>query len=338
MSGQRQEVRNRAGHRACVALAVCAANATLSHAQQAAWRPERPVEIIVASTAGSSLDGTARFIQRIWQGERIVSSPVVVATKPGGGGAIATAYLDQRVGDGHHLLIAQQTVITNYVMGRTRTNYSDYTPVSTLYTEYMTLVVTPGSRLKTGRDLQDLLKKDPQALAIGIGVARGGTNHLTVALLTKAMGLDVKQMKTVIFQGNSDALTALLGGHIDIASMSFAQAKNGAQQGQLRILGIAAEKRLDGEFAVIPTWKEQGFDAVLTNQRYVLAPKGLTAAQIAYWDAAFQKLVQTEEWKSEVKKHDWVEDYAGAKLTGERLAALYPKLRGALIDAGLTKQ
>lgn len=318
----------------CALLALLGCGA---HAQQPAWRPERPVEIVVPSSAGSSLDGTARFVQKVWQGHRVIDSHVVVVSKPGGGGAIATSYIDQRPGDGHFLLLAQQTVITNYAMGRTKTNYTDYTPLATLYAEYMTMVVPPQSRLKSARDFQQVLAKDPQALSIGIGVARGGTNHLTLSLLTKAMGLDVKQMKTVIFQGNSDSLTAVLGGHIDIASMSFALAKNATQQGQLRILGIAAEKRLGGEFAHIPTWKEQGFDVVLLNQRYVLGPRGLTAAQTAYWDAAFQKLVQTEEWKAEVRKHDWLDDYAGSRETQQRLAALFPKLRGALVDAGLTK-
>ncbi len=257
------------------ALAALLGTGTLAHAQQSPWRPDRPVEIVVPSTPGSSLDGTARFIQKIWQALRAIDTPVIVVSKPGGGGAIATSYLDQRPGDGHFLLLAQQTVLTNHAMGRTKTNYTDYTALATLYAEYMTMVVPPASRIKSARDLQELLKKDPQALSIGIGVARGGTNHLTLSLLTKAMGLDVKQMKTVIFQGNADSLTAVLGGHIDIASMSFAQAKNAAQQGQLRILGIAADKRLGGEFANIPTWKEQGFDVVLLNQRYVLGPEDL---------------------------------------------------------------
>lgn len=319
------------------ALVTLTGLGTAGHAQQASWRPERPVEIVVPSTAGSSLDGTARFTQKVWQASRAIDTPIIVVSKPGGGGAIATGYLDQRAGDGHFLLLAQQTVITNYAMGRTKTNYTDYTALATLYAEYMTMVVPPNSRLKSARDFQQLLAKDPQALSIGIGVARGGTNHLTLSLLTKAMGLDVKLMKTVIFQGNSDSLTAVLGGHIDIASMSFAQAKNAAQQGQLRILGIAADKRLGGEFANVPTWKEQGFDVVLLNQRYVLGPKGLTPAQIAYWDGAFQKLTQADEWKAEVKKHDWLDDYAGSKETQQRLAALFPQLRGALVEAGLTK-
>jgi putative tricarboxylic transport membrane protein len=201
----------------------------------------------------------------------------------------------------------------------------------------MTMVVPVNSRLKSGRDFQEVLRKDPTALSIGIGVARGGTNHLSVALLMKAMGLDVKQMKTVVFQGNSDSLTALMGGHIDLGSMSFAQAKNGALQGQLRILGVAAEKRLEGEFSNIPTWREQGYDVVLLNQRYVLAPKGLTTSQIAYWETAFQKLAQTDEWKAEVKKRDWVEDHAGSRETVQLLGVLYPKLKGALIEAGLAK-
>lgn len=334
MAARRNPFRMRCRH----ALACCALFLpVLCGAQQGAWKPERPVEIIVPSTAGSAIDVTARLIQKVWQAQRTVETPILVTNKTGGGGVLATGYLDQKPGDAHVVHIALQTVMTNYVLGRSKANYTEYTPLATLYAEYMTMVVPPSSRIKSGRDMQEILKKDPNALSIGIGVARGGTNQLTLALLTKAMGIDVKQLKTVIFPGNAESLTAVMGGHIDISSMSFAQAKGAAQQGQLRIVGIASEKRVEGEFSNVPTWKEQGFDVVLLNQRYALAPKNLTPAQIAYWDSAFQKLVQSEDWKAEAKKHDWVEDYAGSKQTQQRLAALYPKLRGALIDSGLAK-
>lgn len=324
--------------RIAAAVAVLTGIATLSHAQPGGWRPERPVEIVVPVAAGAATDGTARLVQRILQNNRIVDVPVIVVNKPGGGQTLAMNYLDQRVGDGHTLLNSTMSLMTNHIQGRSKANYTDYTPVAVLFSEYMTLVVRPDSPLKTGRDIQERLKKDPGSLSIAVGIAVGGTNHLTVALVTKAMGTDVKKLKTVVFQANAHALTALMGGHVDLSSMSLATAWNAAQQGKLRIIAITSDRRLEGALAEIPTWKEQGFDVVFTNTRFVIGPKGMTPAQTAYWDAAFERLVQNEEWKDEVRKNDWVSDYLGSRQSPQRLAAIYEQLKGALVDAGLAKE
>ncbi len=317
---------------------VLAGAVTYSHAQQTAWQPERPVEIVVPTTPGGAIDTTARLIQRILQNNRIIEVPVVVVNKPGGGQALAMTYLDQRAGDPHHLLNSTMSLMTNHIQGRSKANYTDYTPVAILFGEPMTLVVKPDSPLKTGRDIQEKLKKDPQSLSIAVGLARGGAGHLTVTLVTKAMGVDAKKLKTVVFQANADAMTALMGGHVDFSSMSLASAWNAAQQGKLRIIAITSDRRLEGALAEIPTWKEVGFDVVFTNIRFMLGPKGMSPAQTAYWDGALERVVQSEEWKDAVQKNHWAPEYLGSRESPQRLAAIYKQLRGALVDAGLVKE
>ena len=310
----------------------------LSHAQQAPWRPERPVEIVVPAGAGGSIDGTARLVQRLLQNNRLVGTPVLAVNKAGGGGAIALSYLDQHAGDGHYLLASTMSLMTNHILGRSKVTYTDYTPLATLFSEYMTLVVKPDSPLKTGRDIQDALRKDPHALNVAIGVALGATNHLTVALLMKAMGIDVKKLKTVVFQANAQTVTAIMGEHVDLAPLSVGAALRAAAQGQLRIIGVTSERRGEGVLAAIPTWKEQGFDVVFSNTRLLIGPKGMSAAQVAYWDAAMAKVAQTDEWKDEVKRNEAALDYSGSKESAQRMARLYTQLKTALIDAGLAKE
>lgn len=309
-----------------------------THAQQAAWRPERTVEIVVPAAAGGSIDGTARLIQRVLQSNRIVEVPVIAVNKAGGGGNIATHYLDQRAGDGHTLLTSTMSLMTNHILGRATTTYTDYTPLATLFSEYMTLVVKPDSPLRTARDIEEKLKKDPQSLSIAIGVAVGATNHLTVALLMKGMGIDVRKLKTVVLQTNAQTLTSIMGGHVDIASLSVGAAISAAQQGKMRIIGVTSEKRGDGAMAAIPTWKEQGVDVVFANVRLLIGPKGLSPAQVAYWDAAMSRVVATDDWKKEVERNEATLDYAGSKESAQRMARLYGQLKSALIDAGLAKE
>ena len=328
-------VYHRSSRSILIAALVLAALATCAHAQ--AWRPQRPVEMVVPTSPGGSIDATARLIQSVAQAGRLVEVPIVILNKGGGAGGIALNYVDQRAGDGHCLLVSTMSLMTNHIQGRSKVTYTDYTPLATLFSEYMTLVVRPGSPLKSGRDIQEKLKRDPQSLSIGVGVALGAANHLTVALLAKAMGLDIKKLKTVVFQSNGEAQTALLGGHVDFSALSVAAALRAYQDGSMRILGVTSEKRGEGALATIPTWKEQGYDVVFSNTRLLFGPKGMSAAQAAYWDGVLGQVVQTKEWKSEAEKDHAVSDYLDSKHAPQRMAAIYNQLKGALIDAGLAK-
>ena len=312
---------------------ACAASSAL--AQPGAWRPERPVEIVIPSAAGSSLDAAARTIQRILTENRLVEGTVVVTNKPGGGGNIASTYMDQHAGDPHYMLLSAMSLMNNHILGRSPQNYDSYTPIAMLYSEHMTMVVKPDSPLKSGRDIMEKLKSDPQSLSIAIGFARGGTGHLNTALVAKAMGVDAKRLKTVQFQGNAQALAAVMGGHVDLSSMSFAQAWAQSQAGHLRILGVAADKRGDGPLASIPTWKEQGFDVEFHNTRFMLGPKGMNEAQTAFWDNALRQVMQSAQWKAMAEKTHYIPYYMGRQGTPKRLAALYSQLKDALTLVGM---
>jgi putative tricarboxylic transport membrane protein len=320
----------------CLASAgVLAGVSTPAHAQ--GWRPDKTVEIIIPSAAGSSLDAAARLVQRILTENRLVEGSVIVVNKPGGGGNIASTYMDQHAGDPHYLLLSAMSLMNNHILGRSPQNYDTYTPISMLYSENMTMVVGPDSALKSGRDIMEKLKSDPQSLSIAIGFARGGTGHLNTALVAKAMGVDARRLKTVQFQGNAQALTALMGGHVDLSSMSFAQAWTQSQAGKLRILGVAAEKRGEGPLAGIPTWKEQGFDVVFQNTRFMLGTKGMNDAQIAFWDNALGQAMESKQWKAMAEKTHYIPYYYDRKETPKRLAALYGQLKDALTAVGMAK-
>jgi len=311
---------------------------TAAHAQQPAWKPERPLELIVAVSAGGATDKTARFIQSIVQKHRIVDAPIVIMNKPGGAGRIALSYLDQHPGDGHYVLNSTLTLLSNHILGLAKVNYTDYTMVALLFSEPNTLVVPANSPLKSVRDIMEKLKHDPQSLSIAIGFSPGGINHLAAARLLKQGGVDVRKLKTVVFQGQGAVYTALLGGHVDIAPMQVANAVNGVQQGKLRILGIATERRLDGALADIPTWKEQGYDLVWSNVRFMLGPKGMTPAQLAFWDATLERVVQTEEWKNEGRNNYLQLDYLGSRQVTPRIASIYRQFKDAMLEVGLIKE
>jgi putative tricarboxylic transport membrane protein len=152
--------------------------------------------------------------------------------------------------------------------------------------------------MKGGPDLLARLKKDSSSVSVAVGKQRWQhESHCNGVAGKKAAGGDARKLRTVVFQGGGEAITALLGGHIDVNSSAANNVVPHKEAGKLRVLGVAAPRRLGGVLADVPTWKEQGVNAVVTNWRMVAGPKGMTAEQVAYWDRVLAKLTATDEWK-----------------------------------------
>jgi putative tricarboxylic transport membrane protein len=109
------------------------------------------------------------------------------------------------------------------------------------------------------------------------------------------------------------------------------------KEGRARILGVSSAQR-DKALADMPTLKEQGIDAEFFTWRGFMAPKGLKPAEIAYWDAVFDKLAQGEEWKKDTESQFWNADYLLSAATRKHLDKENEVMRGILTELGLAKQ
>lgn len=303
---------------------------------QGPWKPDRPVEIIVTCQPGCGPDIAARTMQKIWQEHRIVGVPAVVVNKAGGGGAAAYGYLHQKPGDGHALVLSGAGAVVNSIMGR-GVGYKDLTALAMMSAEYVGVAVRADSPLKSGREVIEALKKDPQALAFGIANSLGNANHQAVALALKAEGIHPARVRNVVFQSGANSITALLGGHVQVVPASVALWAGPLKAGQVRLVAVSAPKRLAGELAQVPTWREQGVDAVVSVWRMITAPPGLSPAQAAYWQDALRRTTAAPEWKRDLETNYQSDEFmAGAELNAA-LDALYAQLKPLLADLDLVK-
>jgi putative tricarboxylic transport membrane protein len=313
---------------------LCVA-AAAAHAQPA-WKPEKSVEIIIGTSPGGPQDHMGRMLQKVLQESRLVDVPVSVENKPGGGGAVALAFLAQRTG-GSTLMINAPTMLSNQITGRSTLQYTDFGALAILGIEYECVAVRADSPLKTGKDLIDRLKKDPSALSVSIGTSLGNSGHLAYALAMKAAGVDIKKLKTVAFNSAGDGITALLGGHIDLASTPPSAVLQHVQAGKLRVLALTSPTRAHGELANVPTWKEQGVDSTHEVWRGLIGPRGMTRAQIAYWDDVLGKLAKTDAWKKDLEQSQIENIYRNSTETAKYLKAEYEESSVILTDLGLAK-
>lgn len=319
---------------AAVAL-VCACGAT-AHAQPA-WKPEKSVEIIIGTSPGGPQDRLGRVLQKILQEQRLVDVPVSVENKPGGGTAVALAALAQRSG-GSTLMISAPTMLSNQITGRSPLQYTDFAPLAILGIEYESVAVRVDSPVKSAKELVERLKKDPSALSVSIGTSLGNSGHLAYALAMKAAGVDIRKLKTVAFNSAGEGFTALLGGHIDLASTPPSAVLPHVQSGKLRVLALTAPARARGELANVPTWKELGVNSTHEVWRGLIGTRGMTRAQVAYWDDVLGRLVKTEAWKKELEQTQMEDVYRNSTETAKYLRAEYEEARGILTDLGLAKQ
>lgn len=315
-----------------VFLAVCSATAIAQN-----WQPEGNVELIVPAGAGGSLDATGRMVQKIWTDLKLLPTSSTVTNRSGGGHAVAYNYLAQQAGNPHVMSITSSTILTNHINGRLKVTYSDFTPLAVLLTEHIALTVRPDSAIKTGKDLVEALKKDPTSLSIGLGSAAGGTHHIAIALPLLSGGVDIKKLKLVSFNSSGEAVTALLGGHVDVISAGTINVAPHIQAGKMRVLGTTAPQRLRGVFASVPTWPEQGYKGVWENWRGVIGAKGITAQQTAYWEGVLKRVVDSDEFKQQAEKNQWERTFKGSAEMTKFLAAQYSDLKEVMAPLGLVK-
>ena len=308
-----------------------------AHAAQAQWKPEKPVEIVVNTAPGSGPDKTGRLMQKILQDLRTPELPMVVTNRPGGGGAVAYTYLNQHPGNGHFVAIASKTLITTHVMGRSPVTYTDVTPLAHMIGEYIGIAVRADSPIRSGRDLIDRLKKDPTAHTFGVATALGNTNHQAVAAALKVSGIDARKLRNVIFQSGGNAITALLGGHVDVVPVSIGSWVGHVKAGQVRVIAVSSSNRLTGLFADVPTWREQGADVVVSNWRSLVGPRDMTPAQVSFWEGAVQRMMATPEWKKDVESTSAVSEFMGSAETRKYMAADYAQIKAFLVALELAK-
>ena len=301
---------------------------------QSDWKPARNVDIVVASAAGGSSDRTARVVQKLLQLNPIFPS-ISVTNRPGGGGTIAWTFLTQHPGDAHYIATFSPTMLTNQILGSSKLGHRDLTPLAILLREYIVFAVNADSPLKSATDLVERLRKDVASLSFAFATAPGNHNHVLIGLIVKAAGGDPRKAKVVIQASGGQATTAVLGGHIDVLVAAPANVIPHFQSGKARPIGVSALQRQPAGLSAVPTFREHGIDAVFFNWRGFIAPRGLTPAQLAFWDQAFAKAIQGEDWKKDLAANAWAEDFMASADAKRHVDAEYEVMRTILADLGV---
>lgn len=311
----------------------------MSSSASAAWRPQREVEIVAGTPPGGGLDRAARALLKAIESKRLLDVPVRVNNVAGDGGRKAWAYLDQHPGDPHRLCISSSNLATDRLLGQRAYDHEvAFTPLAILYTEYIAFVARSDSPLKSGGDLIDRFRADAHSVTIALSTSLGNPNHIAVAKVIGHAGGDVKAPKIRVFDSALDAVADVVAGNADVGAITAASPVKELAAGTLHALAVSAPRRLPGLYEQTPTWSEQSVGCVIGSWRGVTGARGLTPAQVAYWEGTLAAAVGTEAWMAELARLYWTPMYLDGASLRQHLERERGEIETILKELGLLKR
>src|SRR5688572_205641 len=299
-----------------------------------AWKPERNVDLVIPTSPGGSNDIAGRTIQKLWSELKLLPVTSSVSNRSGGEHVVAYTYVSQRANDPHTIGVMSTPLVMNPAGGRTQLTHNDLTPIAYLITEPMIAMVRADSPLKTGKDLLDALRKNPGALAIAL---TSNGHRVSIGVPMQKAGINLKDVRMPAFKGGGETAMAVMGGHADVQITSVSTAVPHITSGQMRGIAVSSGRRLGGVMATVPTWQELGFQSS-GSWKGVMAGKGLTPAQIAFWEDVMRKTAQSEEMRAYAEQNQWLIEFKGAAETRKFLDEELAALKQVHLDLGLVKQ
>jgi len=265
-------------------------------AAPAAWAqgyPTKPIRVIVGYTAGGAVDVVARAVAQQMQAS--LGQPIIIENKPGAGTNIALRALIDSPADGYTLMLTANAIAANmtlyqpppYDLAR------DVTPVARVGRVPVVLAVNAQSEYATLGALVAAAKAKPGAVNYG-SPGNGSTPHLAVELFERAAGISLTH---VPYKGGSQAITDVMGGHVQVVAVNALEVQPQVQAGKLRVLAVMTPAR-SSIFPDVPTVAEAGFPGFEASVWYgFIGPAGLPVPVVTRLHAEIQRALASEDVK-----------------------------------------
>jgi tripartite-type tricarboxylate transporter receptor subunit TctC len=234
--------------------------------------PQRAIRLVIPFAAGGAIDIMARPIGKRMQ--EFVGHPVLIDNRGGAGGSLAAELVARSPADGYTLLVGSTSPLAINPAALAKVGYDvmkDFQPISLIATQPLLIVSHPSLPAKNIRELVALAKRNPGKLSYG-SAGPGTSNHLTGALLAHAAGIELLH---VPYKGGGPALTALLGGEIELQVSQPNTMVAYVKSGRVRALGTTGAKR-SPIYPDVGTLIEAGYkDLDITGWYCIVGPAGI---------------------------------------------------------------
>ncbi len=293
--------------------------------------PSEPIQLVIPVDAGGDADMFGRTMVNIIKVNKLVPVPIVVENKGGGSGGAGLGYMAQKKGNPYYLLSMPSNMLTTPLQNPGVPNFEQFTTIARLIFDDLVIAVNSKSPHKAMKDLVGAAARDPKSIRFA-GASVGASDHMTMCLIEKATGC---KFNYIPFTNHGEVIAALLGGHVEVASLKPRTALQYAGK-DIRILAACSEMRLPT--VDVPTLREQGVNVAHANFRAMYTSKDISPEVRAYYISLFTKLNETKEWKKFLDEGGMTP----ALLVGDEylkwLIQENGKYRGVLLDLGMIKK
>jgi tripartite-type tricarboxylate transporter receptor subunit TctC len=256
-------------------------------AAHANW-PEKPVRIVVSLPGGQAIDQMARAVATVLADR--LKQPVIVENRPGAGGNIGMEHVARSAPDGHTLLLALTALTLNPHLYRVDfDSLRDFAPVTRLASQSFLFVAHPSLPATTVAGVLALARSRPGVVTCGHAT---GALHIACAWFEQLGRAD---FNLVPYKGGIQALSDVVGGHVDMTFGVTLTVTPHARAGRLRVIATTRPRRGKGLFGDTPTMAETLTGFELESTIGLVAPAGTPPEIVARLNGELQAVLARED-------------------------------------------
>lgn len=254
--------------------------------------PKRDLEIYVPGSAGGGSDVFARTIAKIALDNKLFPKNITVVNKPGGSGSICYGLVAGLPADGYALATVSSSFFTGPITGQSPVSPADFTPIAALATDPIFMLVKSDAQYNTFKEFIEYAKANPGKLS-GAGSSGHSSDRIVFEAIKESANLE---MNFVPFGSGAEALTQVLGGHLDFTFANPSECMSQIEGKLIKPLVVTLEERFD-LFPEVPTLIEEGIDFTLGEFRAIVGPKNMPEDIVKYYSDMIKQLCDTKDWE-----------------------------------------
>lgn len=251
--------------------------------------PEENIQLVIPFGVGGGSDTLARTIGNVISELKLLPVDIQPENRPGGSGAVGYTYVAGKKGDPNVIATVSVSFFTTPLLGASPVSYRDFTPLAAISLSPYVMAVPTGSPIKSLDDV----KAAGRLTTATVGVVSDPA--LLAAMTSKA--LDVK-IDPVPFDGEGEAMAAVLGGHVDFVFMNPSEVLPQIKAGAMRPIAVSTSKRISA-LPDTPTFVELGHDIDYAQLRGLVMPADVSPEVVAYWEGILKKVAESDEWRKQ---------------------------------------
>lgn len=259
-----------------------------------AFKPDKPITMVVPMAAGGSTDMLARAVEKAWT--KYSPQPLQIVNKPGGAGIEGSVFVSRAKPDGYTLIMGYGSghdLVMPHIQKVEYNPFTDLVPVSRMSIHTVAVLVPENSEFKSVKDVVDWAKKENKPVTASVSVKAGAVD-LVMRGIGKATDIN---LTPIPHAGGAQSLTSLVGGQMLIGGGHPTEVISQIKANRLRAIAIATPER-DAALPDVPTLKEQGINFhTWGSVKGVAAPKGTPKEIVDYYADVLKKISEDAEFK-----------------------------------------